>query len=428
MDKIDDFLKRHMLSADDIDEEKILSYFFSEMDKGLEGKESSLFMVPTFTGLPSAIKSGEKAIVLDAGGTNFRTCLVTFKEGGSAEISDFRKTGMPGIKSQVSVDEFFSILAENTERLIDKADRIGFCFSYPAEITDDHDGIALRFSKEIKAPEVIGKKIGKELLDALKKRGCDVKGKKIAIVNDTVATFLATCIKDKEQSSGYIGFILGTGTNTAYAEKNSNIKKIGLSDDGRQIINVESGCLTLRLGDIDKEFTDSTSDKDKSLFEKAISGAYLGPFSNYVIRAAINEGLLSSSFASAFSSIEELDTKAMSDYLESPLFGNRLAETVKDEEDRKCLYVLLDAIIRRAGKLTAVNLTAAVLKSGIGEDPAYPVIINADGTTFYKTRNLEFYTRMYLSSILERKYRRYYRIVNIPDSPVYGAAVAGLII
>ena len=427
MDKVDDFLVRHKIKAETINEDEVLSLFLSEMEKGLNGEKSSLQMIPTYCSLKGGIKPGDKVIVLDAGGTNFRTCLVSFDDRLEPEISDFRKVGMPGVKTEVSAKEFFSTLAENVERLIDKSDKIGFCFSYAANITEDHDGIPIMFSKEIKAPEVIGMPIGASLLKELAERGHDVSKKKVSVVNDTVATLLATKAKCSIPCSGYVGFILGTGTNTAYAEFNKNIKKIKTSSPcERQIINVESGDMHLTLGDIDAEFIAGTKDPGSYFFEKAISGAYLGPFSHHVIREAVKEGVLSKAFGERFDRIETLSTTFMSNYLEMP--NNKdyiLVSLVDNDEDAIALYRILDAIIERAAKLTAINLTAAVIKSGLGEDPRYPVIINADGTTFYKTEGLEFYTRAYIHDILQKKRGRYVKIVNVPDSPVYGAAIAG---
>ena len=283
------------------------------------------------------------------------------------------------------------------------------------------------FSKEIKAPEVIGKPIGASLLKELASRGHDVSNKRVSVVNDTVATLLATKAKCSDICSGYIGFILGTGTNTAYAELNRNIGKIRSAEpDERQIINVESGDMHIELGDIDKAFIAGTKDPGSYFFEKAISGAYLGPFSHRVIEEAVKEGVLSSGFGGRFSKISTLSTTYMSNYLEmchNPDYV--LVSLLDNEEDASALFRILDAIIERAAKLTAINLTAAVLKSGLGSEPRYPVLINADGTTFYKTENLEFYTRKYLFDILLKKHHRYVRIVNVPDSPVYGAAIAG---
>ena len=430
MDKVGDFLERHSLLASCVDDDKVLSFFLSEMEKGLDGEDSSLAMIATYVSSDISVRPGESVIVLDAGGTNFRTCLVSFDEERRPQISDFRKVGMPGVKEEVSKDEFFSILADNVERLIDKSDRIGFCFSYAAEITPDHDGIPLVFSKEIKAPEVIGEKLGENLLRVLGERGHDVSNKRVAVVNDTVATLLAAIAECPDNASSYVGFILGTGTNTAYAEKLENIRKAGRKGEGKEIINVESGCLKLPLGDLDEAFIKTTKDPDKYWLEKKISGAYLGPFSAFVIDKAIEEGVLSETFAERFRQIEPLNTTRMSHYLE--MCHNPEYDLVRcvadDEDDATALYRILKSIIERAGKLTALNLSAAIIKSGAGLEPRNPVVINADGTTFYKTEFLEFYTRLYLDRILEKEHGRYFRIVNIDNSPTLGAAIAGLAI
>ena len=422
-----DFLKKHGLRAEDVDSDKVLDFFSSEMKRGLEGKESSLAMIATYTEAGNDIPDGESVIVMDAGGTNFRTCLVTFNDG-VAEISDFQKVGMPGAKKEVSKKEFFSILADNIQRFMGKSKKIGFCFSYAAEITPDHDGIPLMFSKEIKAPEVIGKRLGKELLAELAGRGYDTEGMTVSIVNDTVATLLAAKAAYKGDASTYIGFILGTGTNTAYVERNSNIKKLSLSE-GSQIINVESGCLKLELSEIDEEFTKTTKDSNSYHLEKKISGAYLGPFALFVLKKAAEEGVFSSQSVEKLSGMNDLETKDVGGFLrEAGDFSNPLSFFSANKEDAKNAYIIMRSIVERSGKLTALNLTAAVIASGEGDDPRRPVVINADGTTFYKTCFLEDYVKEYLDQILWKKEGKVCQIVSIDNSPTIGAAIAGLCI
>ena len=422
-----DFLKKHGLRAEDVDSDKVLDFFSSEMKKGLDGEESSLAMIATYTEAGNDIPDGESVIVMDAGGTNFRTCLVTFNDG-VAEISDFQKVGMPGAKKEVSKKEFFSILADNIQRFMGKSKKIGFCFSYAAEITPDHDGIPLMFSKEIKAPEVIGKRLGKELLAELAGRGYDTEGMTVSIVNDTVATLLAAKAAYKGDASTYIGFILGTGTNTAYVERNSNIKKLNLTE-GSQIINVESGCLTLALSGIDEEFMKTTKDSNSYHLEKKISGAYLGPFALFVLKKAAEEGVFSSQSVEKLSGMNDLETKDVGGFLrEAGDFSNPLSFFSANKEDAKNAYIIMRSIVERSGKLTALNLTAAVIASGEGDDPRRPVVINADGTTFYKTCFLEDYVKEYLDQILWKKEGKVCQIVSIDNSPTIGAAIAGLCI
>ncbi|MDX9982664.1 hexokinase [Sphaerochaeta sp.] len=424
------FLSKWGIEAASIDMKSLLATFLSEMEKGLENESgSSLKMIPTYTEVVSGLAKGEPVIVLDAGGTNFRTCLVTFDEQGLAHIEDFRKVSMPGVKEEVTAQQFFSTFADEVERLIDKSDKIGFCFSYAAAITEDHDGIPLVFSKEIKAPEVIGKKVGASLLSELARRGYDVSKKKVAVLNDTVATLLAGQGAPSDTDySGYIGFILGTGTNTAYVERNSNISKLGLSDGKSQIINIESGNFDFCPGRLDREYFDSTKHPEQYHLEKMISGAYLGPLSTLVIQKAIAEGVLSSTFAKRFAQLGTVNTTVMSNYLEMPFNSNYalVACCEGNEDDAIALWMIIDAVIARAAKLTAANLAATVIKSGAGTDPRKPVCINADGTTFYKTEYLKKYTEYYLHTYLQLEHKRYYRFVRIDDSPTIGAAIAGL--
>jgi len=416
------------ITPDTIDMDSCCQQFLAEMEKGLRTRTASLAMIPTYTSADTRIEAGRSVIVLDAGGTNFRTCLVTFDEQLQPHLSSFRKSGMPGVRSEVSAKEFFNILADDVEPLIGLSDLIGFCFSYAAEITADHDGIPLVFSKEIKAPQVIGKPVGKALLEELARRGHDVSHTRVAVVNDTVATLLAgKAAAGNQLYSGFVGFILGTGTNTAYVESNANIGKITLDAGQSQIINVESGNYDLVPGELDRRFMASTKHPDQYHFEKMISGAYLGGFSQLVIQQAIQEGLFSAGFAENFATIGTLDTTRMSNYLEMPNnVDYALVRCVQNEDDAIALHMILDAIISRAAKLTAVNLAAAVIKSGAGENPRYPVCINADGTTYYKTENLQRYTEQYLNAYLQREKHRYVRFVRIDDSPILGAAVAGL--
>ncbi|WP_332447924.1 hexokinase family protein [Sphaerochaeta sp.] len=423
------FLRSWGIDPDSVDMHQLLDTFLSEMENGLGGRESSLKMIPTYTEVVGSLPTEQPVIVLDAGGTNFRTCLVTFDTQGKARIEDFRKVSMPGVKQEVSAAQFFSAFADEVERLIDKSDRIGFCFSYAAAITSDHDGIPLVFSKEIKAPEVIGKPVAANLLDELERRGHDVSRKKVAVLNDTVATLLAGQSEASDiPYSGYIGFILGTGTNTAYVEQNNAIGKLGLFDGRSQIINIESGNFDYCPSKLDREFFDSTKQPAYYHLEKMISGAYLGPLSSLVIQKAVETGLLSKTFAERYAALGPVSTTVMSNYLEMP-FNEEYALVAccsGNEDDAIALWMILEALIARAGKLTAANLAATVLKSGAGTDPRRPVCINADGTTFYKTEFLKKYTEYYLQTYLQDERKRYYKFVRIEDSPTLGAAIAGL--
>ncbi len=401
--KTKEFLDRHLINSDCVDMQNLCALIMNEMKLGLEGKKSSMPMINSYCSPDFDAKPGKKVAVIDAGGTNFRTCLVSFDENGQPVIEDFKKSRMPGIDREVNAKEFFCTIADEVERLIEKTDRIGFCFSYAAKILPDHDGVPLFFSKEIKADEVVGKELGKELFAELSERGHDMSAKKIIILNDTVTTLLAGLpVSYKTGCESCIGFILGTGTNTAYV-------------NGKTIINEESGNLSFELGDIDRRFIESTLNPETYHFEKMISGAYLGKSAHFILNQAKKEKLFSDSFTLP----EELDTKGLGDFLD----GLDSPFSKASEEDRTVCEEILKAFVFRAAKLTAASLAATVLVTDFGKKK--PILINADGTTFYKTRYLKEKTEEYLNDYLGQ-FGRSAKFTQIENAPVIGSAIGAL--
>jgi hexokinase len=117
------------------------------------------------------------------------------------------------------VKNFLQSVVRYLEPIIHRSNKIGFCFSYAIEMLPSGDGILTRFSKEIKIQGMKGRQVGAEILQALKKAGY-TEEKKIVLLNDTVSTLLGgkAAYADRQYDS-FIGFILGTGTNTCYIEK-----------------------------------------------------------------------------------------------------------------------------------------------------------------------------------------------------------------
>ncbi len=430
VDKAAGFLQEHGIAAGSLSTAEYCEVFLHEMRKGLGGSDSSLKMIPTYIEVQQEIPYDKDVVVIDAGGTNLRTGLVTFSETEGPIIADFHKRSMPGTNGEVTAKEFYAEFADAVEHVYEKSDSIGFCFSYAADISPERDGRLIVFSKEIKAPQVIGTYVGRSLLDEMASRGYD-PNKHLTLLNDTVATLLACKGRPSDKSySGYIGFILGTGTNTSYIEHNSAIGKLpGLDPNRSQIINIESGNFSVPSTELDRAFFAQTKDPAVYHFEKLISGAYLGAYGYLVLKKAVEARLFSQSFSLSFNStIHALDTITMDDFLHNPHNPDHvITRCCSSDEDAIIAYMLLDGVIERAGKLTAVNLAATVIQSQAGTDPRHPVCINADGTTYYKTHNLQKYTQWYLHEFLEKKIGRYYEFVSIDQSPIIGAAIAGLL-
>jgi hexokinase len=423
------FLKKYHMDYLDVDIDMAIDAFLTEMNRGLAGKKSTLEMIPTYIETGAEVPINKRVIVIDAGGTNFRVATVYFDEKKKAVIENLRLYKMPGVEREVGKDEFFKIMAGYMKNVADASKNIGFCFSYPVGMLPHKDGKLIRFSKEIKAKEVIGELIGENLNLALASMGLD-GNKHIVLLNDTVVTLLAGIGHQGRSFGSYIGFILGTGTNACYIEKNSNIKKgKNLDQSKSQIINAESGNFgKIKQGKVDVTFDKSTINPGVQKLEKMISGAYLGPLCLASIHDTCDSSLFSTAAANALWQIPELDTKDMNDFLLYPYGRNPLANAVKqgNVNDTLTLYYIADRLTERAAKLTAINLSAMAIKSGAGSDPSRPICIVAEGTTFYHMKGLRNRVEFYLKQYLENKMGIYYEIISVDNATLIGSAIAGL--
>lgn len=422
------FLSRHNFPVH-TDINTVVEAMLYDMDQGLSGRPADEDMIRTYMNPPEKSAAGKSVITIDAGGTNFRSCLVTFDEFGKPTIDFMEKTKMPGVDKELSKKEFFDKFAENLEHLKDKAENIGFCFSYPMTITEDGDGILLGFTKEVKAPEVVGCHIGKELSRALAEHGWK-KNVKVTLLNDTVAALLAGAAAPDEgkKYSSYIGFILGTGMNGAYIQSEDpaykNLKK--------QIIVCENGKFGKVIrSDFDIAFDKKSVNPGTAVIEKECSGAYLGPVAYEIITSAAKEGLFSEKFANSLLELDGMTLIELDRFLHAPYSTNSIlgakAKESADEDDYETLFQLLDALVERTARLAAAILSALVIKSGKGVNASEPVCLLCDGTTFYKTYKVFGRIEGYLEETLVKQRNLYYEIVSRDNDITLGAAIAGLI-
>ncbi len=430
--KVKDFLNNYRMDFSDLDFERICDSFLEAMRRGLAGEPSDLQMLPTYIQTESEVPLNEPVLVLDAGGTNFRAATVSLGREGQVSIENFAKYPMPGVKAEVDKDTLFETMAHYIKDLIGNGQKIGFCFSYPVRMFPDRDGRLIAFSKQIKARGVAGELIGENLRLALGKTGANQPGS-IVILNDTVATLLAGKAElEHRNSSGFIGFILGTGTNCCYQERNSNILKETnpLDASKSQIINIESGGFNGDFGGVlDYKYDLTTADPGKYTLEKMISGRYLGGLCQVVIKTAADDGLFSKAGSDGIKLLKEVSTIDLNSYLKNDQSRNNplmAALTSGTDEDRAMLADLIERLIERAGMLAAMTLTAAVLKSGQGLNPEAPVCITAEGTTFHQLKGLKAKTESYLKQYLTDHYHRYWKLVEVDNATLIGAAVAGL--
>ena len=422
------FLKDNgFVVAADIDRQAMIATFLSEMEKGLKGEPSSLRMIPTYVGVDGKIPAGAKAAVLDAGGTNFRSAIVSIPP----TIEDKQNQPMPGTKGAVDEETFYSAFATELKRVAPKATvkKYGWCFSYNADATPELDARLNCWTKGIQVPAIVGQYVGKELLKRL-------GGGEIAVVNDTVATLLAAKATEGERTySSYLGFILGTGTNTAYVEKNANIAKLsGLDPEGSMIINAESGSFDkLEQSKFDAAADAKTADPGHNPLEKMIAGGYLGGVGLEVYKAAAKEGLFSEKAAQQLGGLGQLETMDFDNFCagyRKEGRDNPLDSIFADAADATVARRLGIPVFERAAVLTAIHLAAFCIKSGEGADPSMPIAINADGSTYYKTRAIAFdaTVRRELDEMLVKRRNVHYEITpQVDDAPMVGAAIAAML-
>ena len=424
----EEFLKSNgFVMADEIDRQDMISTFLSEMEKGLKGEPSSLMMIPTYVGVDGKIPEGAKAAVLDAGGTNFRGGIVSIPP----KIESKQNQPMPGTKGEVDNETFYNAFAAEVKRLESLATvkKIGWCFSYPAEATRELDARLVRWTKNIQAPGIVGQYVGKELL---KRTG----GTEIAIVNDTVATLLAAKATEGGKTySSYLGFILGTGTNTAYVEKNRNIVKTpGLDPDGSMIINAESGgFMKLQQSAFDKAADQKTGNPGFNALEKMIAGAFLGGVGLEIYKGAAKAGLFSKKASDLILGLGTLETMDFDNFcagFKKEGRDNVLDSVFADADDAKMAKRLGLPVFERAAVLTAIHLAAFCIKSGEGADASAPIAICADGSTWYKTRAIPFAdtVKKELDDMLVKRRNVHYEITpQVDDAPMVGAGIAAML-
>jgi hexokinase len=428
MSRTQPFLKSHGFDIEAIDVAEMLGAFEREMVAGLDGRPGSLPMIPAYISIDRPVPVGQPVIVIDAGGTNLRVATVCFDSLGRPTIEDLAKHRMPGTAGVVTADAFYEALAAFLDPVVGKSDSIGFCFSYPAEITADCDARLLRWTKQVQVPSVVGTMVGAGLLSHLAKRG---HRRRVTVLNDTVATLLAgKSAGIVRHYSAYVGFILGTGTNTAFVEHHAHIGKVkGLSPTGTMAINVESGSFGLAPRSRFDEILDATTgDPGTYTFEKMISGAYLGGVGLTILQAAARAGLFSAPAAHGLLAWQSLANKDLDDFCANPFIENGpFAALQLSADDRRTAMELGAQVYIRAALFAAVNIAAAVIKTGAGRDPLHPVGVMIDGSTYYRTLTAGLRSRVeeHLRRILGGRGIAY-DLLNVDNAPIIGAAVAGL--
>jgi hexokinase len=423
--KSEDFLRRRGMTCGGLDLAETCRRFQAEMGRGLTGQPSSLMMLPAYLSLEHRLPPKGQVVAMDAGGTNFRVALVE-RENGQVRLGEQATFPMPGSREPVTREEFLDILARQLERY-PEGTPMGLCFSFPAEITPDLDGVVLLFDKEVRVDGGAGMHLCRDLFAHMEKKGM-TPPKGGAVINDTVATLLGGYLTlDRERYDGWIGFILGTGLNCCYSEAIGHVTKVSGFADPSMIINMESGGYSgFPQGEFDRALDQASHDPGGQQFEKMVSGAYLGPLARRTLQGAAAEGLFSPDCAQAILNLDSLPLARVSGWLDGK-DDSLPRDLAMDQADRVTADAILDGLLDRGAAYIAVSLTAVIDEADMGRSAQKPAAIVAEGSTFHKFDRYRTKIEAAMETLCTGEYHRHWAFVTAGDANLYGAAAAAML-
>ncbi|KAI6199294.1 hypothetical protein M3Y96_00611700 [Aphelenchoides besseyi] len=300
-----------------------LRSIMQKLDAGIEegldpqtAPKAAVKMLPSYVrAIPNGSERGD-FLALDLGGTNFRVLLIRL-EASKSDISS-RIFRVPDHVMKGTGEALFDHIASCLARFMEDhqlkgATRLplGFTFSFPCKQEGLTQARLLNWTKGFNASGVVGKDVVTMLREACKRRG-DIDLDVAAVLNDTTGTMMACGFQ--EPTCG-CGVICGTGTNACYMEKTERILKMkselaaskneGLPNE--MIVNTEwgafgdDGALDFVRTKYDKLLDKATINPGRQLFEKMISGMFLGELVRVVLERLARSGNLFNGVASAVS-------------------------------------------------------------------------------------------------------------------------------
>ncbi|XP_044051786.1 hexokinase HKDC1 isoform X2 [Siniperca chuatsi] len=303
--KVDRFLYAMRLHDDQLRD--ISARFQADMKKGLSSESNvaaALKMLPTHVrSTPDGSEKGQ-FLALDLGGSRFKVLQVKVREGmgirrGGVEMEEkiypIPKELLIGRGTELfdHVSESLKDFLHEKNISLEKKHPLAFTFSFPCEQSTLDQGLLLNWSKNYRARGLQGKNVVQALREAIDRTGgMDVEV--LAMVNDTVATMM-TCGFDDQYCE--IGLIIGTGTNACYMEELRHVDLVE-GDEGRMCVNTEwgafgdDGALNDYITEFDRDVDAASNNPGKQIFEKMVSGMYLGELVRLVVLKMAKLGLL----------------------------------------------------------------------------------------------------------------------------------------
>ncbi|XP_049785326.1 hexokinase type 2 isoform X6 [Schistocerca cancellata] len=283
-EKIREQCKELMLSDHQI--HQIMDRLLEDIKLGLGKETHAKAIVKCFVtyvqDLPNGKEQG-KFLALDLGGTNFRVLIIELE--GEKFHMDSKIYAIPQSIMLGTGVQLFDHIAECLANFMKEHQMahlrlpLGFTFSFPLTQKGLTKGYLERWTKGFNCSGCVGEDVVQLLKDALARRN-DINVYCAAVINDAIGTLMSCAIISPNTR---IGLIIGTGSNACYVEKVENAELFdGDKSKPYVVINTEwgafgdNGRLDIVRTEYDREIDQYSINKGKQLFEKMISGMYMG--------------------------------------------------------------------------------------------------------------------------------------------------------
>lgn len=361
---------------------------------GLDNQRT--WQLPSYVRFVPTGKETGRFLAIDLGGSNCRICLVDLH--GDATFTVVRSKYTVPVEDRVNASyrPVFSFIAEKIADFLDvhlnsnasdhdhqKPYQLGFTFSFNCEQTSLSRGTLIRWDKGWDIPDAVGRDpcaMLQEAIDSL-----DLPVHVSVLANDSVGTLLTRSYSSGQGGSTLAAVIFGTGTNAAYVEKVSNIRRTTTKTQEEpgdiMVINTEWGCFdddkleVLPMTRYDHDLDAGSIDPGSQVFEKLVSGMYLGELLRLVIVQLLNENVLNMHISQDSVVFRKggLDSSFLSQLAGADCSCPEAARMVITKtlaaenaclSDVRSIQTLAGAIARRAARLAGASLAAIIIQSG----------------------------------------------------------------
>ncbi|KAI8109033.1 hypothetical protein M9435_005450 [Picochlorum sp. BPE23] len=400
---------------------RVCDAILEQMDLGLEGKPGGLMMLPSFVDrFPKGTEQGEY-FAIDLGGTSLKIVRVVLEKQQVVD-KHVKEWKIPeecydtdnGMLMEWVVDKCLEMIGkENGKSAKGTRIVIGFCYSFACKQNNLDHGEQILWTKKFRGQGLLGQNVVQVLRDTFKKR--NVNAVIPALMNDSVASLVGAQFESPLVKSSVI---LGTGTNCSYIESVDKIKTLPKSyrkHGDYMIINTEWGDCKIFDHDIaacglthasgiqpceeDLWVDFSSANPGHGLFEKLISGLYIGDVARRILLKLAEEtgiyGGVSDHSATGLATPHSFDGARLSAIYhdDSPdlkttrctlqdAFNLHHSMSVYELQVAKSVCTM---VARRSARLCAAAMVAILRREfENAASPSEKIEISVDGSTFTK--------------------------------------------